>query len=158
MQSFRKLALAYVFGFMLLSSFTTAVHAQLYELHPLHDEACSECASAKSRWIAALPFGAGQFQNGEVEAGFAFAAAQTALLAGSISLYVLHDSLRNSHVPANRVAELRAEEAALRVGNWICAGLFASTVLAGIVQAQLQFGEHSALQVSPGGALARLRF
>src|SRR5262245_42435233 len=46
------------------------------------DNADCRCSASEARWIAALPFGAGQFQHGDVEVGAALLISETTLLAG----------------------------------------------------------------------------
>ena len=120
--------------------------------------AAQDRMDSKSRLVASLPFGAGQFQNGDADIGVMLLLSETALLATSVTLFAMHDALRDQHVPAHQLEDARAQEAVLRAGNWISAGLFASVALAGIVHAQLRFSDTGALELTPNGALARLRF
>jgi hypothetical protein len=46
-----------------------------------------------SRWVAALPFGVGQFQNGQDALGVAFLVSEVLALGGSITAHAIHDSL-----------------------------------------------------------------
>src|SRR5262245_18520096 len=143
-----QFAVACMFALTWLS--TNSVGAQ--------DNTCHECPANEARWIDALPFGAGQFQHGDVEVGAALLISETALLAGSLTLYALHDSLRSQRPGPAQVDAARGEETVLRWGNWISTGLFATVALAGIVHAQLRFGDAAALELTPNGALAQLDF
>jgi hypothetical protein len=103
-----------------------------------------------SRWLAALPFGVGQFQNGQLALGGVFLAGQALLLAGSgiaagITIYdanQAHDTLLGgSHDVAGQYN--RYAQTAAVVSDVLTAG-FALVALAGIVQAQVAFVPESA--------------
>jgi hypothetical protein len=97
-----------------------------------------------SRWIALLPFGVGQFQNGDSVLGGVFLATEGALALGSgigagISLY---DSAKASDAntrldPAASQYQTYAQQAAW-VGDLLAAG-FALVAITGVVQAQIAF-------------------
>ncbi len=102
-----------------------------------------------SRWIGLVPFGAGQFENGQTALGFFFGATETLLLAGAlvtvpIYLTQLHNSsaaYQQGLAPQNvSIAQQyldRANEA--RIANLIFNGALDLTMIVGIVQAQVAF-------------------
>lgn len=93
------------------------------------------------RWIAALPFGVGQFQNGHTMLGWTFAVSEALLLSTAVVSWAIHSSLDASldtQIPADRVAFENARTAA-KITNWISMGLFTAVAIGGIVDAQLRF-------------------
>jgi hypothetical protein len=99
---------------------------------------------AHSRWIAALPFGVGQFQNGQIALGWTFLSAEALLLAGSgighlVTLY--NENQANDALASGAGTEFqyrsRAEDAYI-ASNLFTAG-FAVVAIAGIVHAELTF-------------------
>jgi hypothetical protein len=97
-----------------------------------------------SRWIGALPFGVGQFQNGQTALGWVFLSTESLLLAGGgigqlVTLY--NENQANQALAQNAGTQYeyrsRAEDAFI-VGNLFTAG-FALVAIAGIVHAQLTF-------------------
>ncbi len=92
-----------------------------------------------SRWIAVLPFGIGQFQNGNRPLGIMFAVTESAFLAASIATFIGHNSLRNANPAPDQIERARRVERALRITNWVSVGAFASFAIAGVVEAQVRF-------------------
>ncbi|MCA9531324.1 MAG: hypothetical protein KC543_14445 [Myxococcales bacterium] len=98
-----------------------------------------------SRWIAALPFGAGQFQNGDARLGRTFAITESILAATSVVTWALHTSLRNegaeAHQPTSRIRRVAARRAerAYRITNQVSFGAFALVAAVGVLEAQLRF-------------------
>jgi tetratricopeptide (TPR) repeat protein len=100
-----------------------------------------------SRWIALVPFGAGQFENGQTALGFFFEATEALLFAGvltTIPIYLtqLHNAsvtlapgLQNELVAQQYLD--RANEA--RIANLIFNGALDLTMIVGVVQAQIAF-------------------
>jgi hypothetical protein len=98
-----------------------------------------------SRWIALLPFGVGQFQNGQRALGWSFLGLETALVtAAAITLpiylvdlqyrsnaYANHDSL-STNAYIDRATNVRYANIGLNLG-------FAGVAVLGIVQAQIAF-------------------
>ncbi len=78
-----------------------------------------------SRWIAAIPFGAGQFQNENRKLGIMFATLESAFLAASIATFIGHNSLRDENPAPDEIDRARRVEKALRIGNWVSVGAFA---------------------------------
>lgn len=106
----------------------------------------------RSRWIAAIPFGVGQFHNEDVGLGIFFGATEGVLGVTSITLALLHDDLaaRGLQAVSGRTAEgeicteqcradLRSQVDTLRIANQVSFGLLALTAVAGIVEAQVSF-------------------
>jgi hypothetical protein len=105
-----------------------------------------------SRWIALMPFGAGQFQNGRTGLGWGFLIGESALavaagVTGAISLSKssqAQDIYRNNPSPDNPSVTAPATDARDSAVNWryanlACAGAFVVSAVIGIVQANLEF-------------------
>jgi tetratricopeptide (TPR) repeat protein len=92
-----------------------------------------------SRWIAAIPFGAGQFQNENRKLGIMFATTESAFLAASIATFIGHNSLRDENPGPNEIDRARRVEKALRIGNWVSVGALLSFAIAGVVEAEVRF-------------------
>jgi hypothetical protein len=105
-----------------------------------------------SRWIALMPFGAGQFQNGRTVAGFGFLIGEGALavaagVTGAISLSKSSQAqniYRDNPTPANPAVTGPATDARDDAVNWryanlVCAGAFVVTAVIGIVQANVEY-------------------
>ncbi|MCH2108438.1 MAG: hypothetical protein MK135_03860 [Polyangiaceae bacterium] len=114
----------------------------------LYELASQETVVAEgSRWIAALPFGAGQFQNGHQGWGFFFLTAEvvtgSTALASTIILADLNQQYIDSEIvgggpPLNANEFNRKKKAALTtltVATWTWIGV----TLAGIADAQIRF-------------------
>lgn len=139
----------------------------------------------RSRWIAAIPFGIGQFQNGHTGVGIAFAVSEGVLAATSIAMRLLYDALPNPATFSNPLseplptdfAEVRRLEAAYSMTNYIATGLLAAVIVVGIVDAEVRFvptvtrtrrrsvpdalpapTPSTTLGLGPGGATFQLRF
>jgi tetratricopeptide (TPR) repeat protein len=92
-----------------------------------------------SRWIAALPFGIGQFQNEDRELGIMFAVTESAFLAASIATFIGHNSLRDEDPAPSDIDRAQRVERALRIGNWASVGAFLGFALAGVIEAEVRF-------------------
>ena len=73
----------------------------------------------RSRWLALVPFGAGQFQNGHSSLGAVLAVSQGSLLALSLVTYFLHDHLRGQTPDPEEIADARLAERGFRYTNQI---------------------------------------
>jgi tetratricopeptide (TPR) repeat protein len=93
----------------------------------------------RSRWLALVPFGAGQFQNGHASLGAVLAVSEGSLLALSLVTYFLHDHLRGQHPNPDEIADARLAERGFRYTNQISFALFAVIAVAGVVDAQVRF-------------------
>jgi tetratricopeptide (TPR) repeat protein len=92
-----------------------------------------------SRWIAALPFGIGQFQNQDRPLGIMFAVTQSAFLVASIATFIGHNSLRDENPAPSEIERAQRVERALRIGNWVSVGAFLSFAVAGVIEAEVRF-------------------
>jgi len=92
-----------------------------------------------SRWIAALPFGIGQFQNQDRKLGIMFAVIESAFLVASIATFVGHNSLRNENPAPDEIERAERVERALRIGNWVSVGGLLSFYVAGVIEAEVRF-------------------
>jgi hypothetical protein len=105
-----------------------------------------------SRWIALVPFGVGQFQNGQTALGYTFLVSEGLLGAGSVvgaALTLYNSGLTQAAVHRGDGTapgyNARAQEAAW-VGD-IFGGAFLFAAVAGIVHAELTFvPEHTTVQ------------
>jgi len=96
-----------------------------------------------SRWIAMLPFGAGQFQNGQEVLGYTFLIAESALAIASITTNVIHQGLVGQYAtepPGTLDYEqfISKRDTAYNV-NIYTTGALAVVALTGILHAQLTF-------------------
>lgn len=128
----------------------------------------------RSRWVAMVPFGVGQFQNGHDGLGLVLAVSEVSLLTISIVSYILHDNLRGQDPSPGKTDDARLAEQAFRYTNQISISLFGVLAATGVLDAQVRFqGTRSydrkrplppdmyggpELSVSPTGAQLRLRF
>ena len=92
-----------------------------------------------SRWIAALPFGIGQFQNEDRKLGIMFAVTESAFLVASIATFIGHNSLRDENPTPDQLERAQRVEKALRIGNWVSVGALVSFTVAGIIEAEVRF-------------------
>lgn len=103
----------------------------------------------RNRLLTLVPFGVGQFQNGQTALGWVFLTAQTALLAGGaiaggLALYNLdqYNVWLTSDSKANQdffVKEYRARFNTAAIANYVFDGAFVLAAVAGIVQANFAF-------------------
>jgi tetratricopeptide (TPR) repeat protein len=91
----------------------------------------------RSRWLALVPFGAGQFQNGHASLGAVLAVSEGSLLALAMVTYALHESLRGQ--APTEVDDARLAERAFRYTNQISFALFAILAVTGVIDAQVRF-------------------
>jgi tetratricopeptide (TPR) repeat protein len=96
-------------------------------------------SEVRSRWVATVPLGVGQFQNGHDGLGLVLAVSETSLLAICITSFVLHENLRGQKPAPSRVDAARLAEEAFRYTNQISFGLFAALAVTGIIDAQIRF-------------------
>lgn len=93
----------------------------------------------RSRVLAVVPFGVGQFQNGHDGLGLMLAVSEGSLLAISIAAYALHQDLRGQEPSATEVDDARLAERAFRYTSQISFGLFAVLAVTGIIDAQVRY-------------------
>jgi hypothetical protein len=105
-----------------------------------------ERVTAKSsRWIAALPFGAGQFQNGQNTLGWTFLISEGVFFGAAMTLFPFYllalqdrsDARLQKDEFAAEQYKSRAE--GIRIANLTLNGAFAFTAALGILQAQLAY-------------------
>lgn len=108
---------------------------------------------SRSRWLAAVPFGVGQFQNDDVGLGIFFAASETLLIVSGVASFVIAQDVKDtrcSRVPPTIDEEsgeaidcdlLQTRFNVARAVNWISLGSAAALMVGGIVEAQLAFEE-----------------
>lgn len=92
-----------------------------------------------SRWVASVPFGVGQFQNGQRGLGVALAMAESFAAVASVVTYFGHQGLLNERVSASNREDLDQQEKIWRAANWASFGTFAALAVAGIVDAHVRF-------------------
>jgi hypothetical protein len=101
--------------------------------------------SVHSRWIALVPFGAGQFQNGKPGLGWALLTTESVMLAATaITLPIYLIDLQNRSDAYRAGDNFRAQEYidranVVRTVNLALVGAFAITAIGGVVQAQLEY-------------------
>lgn len=116
------------------------VNRQQQRIQMLEELAATETVEkVNSRWIAALPFGVGQFQNGNRRLGIMFAVTQSAFTAAAIATFIGHNSLRDENPAPSELDRAQRVERALRIGNWVSVGALLSFYVAGVVEAQVRF-------------------
>ncbi len=98
-----------------------------------------------SRWVALIPFGGGQFQNGQTALGWAFLSSEAALIAGGlITLPIYYSELSKAFdryaINDNRGSAQYADRAnQVKLANGLFYGAAALVIAAGIVQAQVAY-------------------
>jgi len=92
------------------------------------------------RWLATVPFGVGQFQNGDTAAGWAFLTAEVVLAGTCITAVVLDEHLANkSREPGINPAELRAKRLEAYRIILLSSWGFLGVAVGGIVHAHWRF-------------------
>lgn len=113
---------------------------QQQRIQALEELAATETVEkVNSRWIAALPFGIGQFQNEDRRLGIMFATTQSVFLVASIATFIGHNSLRNENPAPDQIDRAQRVERALRIGNWVSVGAFVGFAVAGVAEAEARF-------------------
>jgi len=98
-----------------------------------------------NRLVAFLPFGAGQFQNGDPVLGWTFLVTEAVLVVGTgitVPMYAYHRGRAEDLASANdsRTAQLYQDRADnIRTVNLSLVGAFAAIAITGVVQANLAF-------------------
>jgi tetratricopeptide (TPR) repeat protein len=93
----------------------------------------------RSRWLAMVPFGVGQFQNGHDGLGLVLAASEASLVVISITAFALHENLRGQKPAPSEIDNARLAERAFRYTNQISFSLFAVLAVVGVIDAQVRF-------------------
>jgi tetratricopeptide (TPR) repeat protein len=116
------------------------INSQRQRIQQLEELAATETVEkVNSRWIAALPFGIGQFQNENRKLGIMFAVTQAAFTASAIATFIGHNSLRDETPAPSELDRAQRVERALRIGNWVSVGALLSFYVAGVVEAEVRF-------------------
>ncbi len=92
-----------------------------------------------SRWIATVPFGVGQFQNGHNGLGSALAMAEGLAVATSVFTFIFHQQLRDEEVSPADVGDAQRREELWRTVNITSFAAFAALAVIGIVDAHVRF-------------------
>ncbi|MET0593986.1 MAG: hypothetical protein ABW133_14895 [Polyangiaceae bacterium] len=96
-----------------------------------------------SRWIAMIPFGVGQFQNGQDGLGYGLFLAESALLVTNVVSNVLHDQLLSDFAPVDPgtvdYTKLNSELKTTRAVNLFSLAALGVVGLGGIIHAQATF-------------------
>jgi hypothetical protein len=99
-----------------------------------------------SRWVALIPFGVGQFQNGDIRLGVFFAVGEALLGGASLVSVAVFNSLASTNISALTangqpvdVPGLQAKVNTVALIDRISFGAFATLALAGVVHAQVTF-------------------
>lgn len=113
--------------------------ARLLRLEQLASE--EQVTQVNRRWIAAIPFGVGQFQNGHATLGWTFFGVEVALGAVSLGALAVHLSAYRQIAAGHRLdpivtnSQLSTSFAVLQVSSWTLLG----TAALGVLDAQLRF-------------------
>lgn len=102
-----------------------------------------------SRWLALLPFGVGQFQNGDTELGYVFAVSEGVLMATVAATWFAHALLRAEHdrieaerdvsLPPNEINRANFQVELARTTNRVSFTLLMAVMVVGVVDAQWRF-------------------
>jgi hypothetical protein len=111
--------------------------ANLEHLFRLAQE--SETRQENSRWIATIPFGVGQFQNGHKSFGMALAVLEGLAAAGSVATFIGHQRVADDHPSQSQAREAERVESVWRTSNQASFGIFAALALIGIIDAHVRF-------------------
>lgn len=94
----------------------------------------------RSRFIAAVPFGVGQFQNDNVGLGILFLSLETGFLGTSVVTGIMYEDLVGRSIESEADAtQTNQQLETLRIVNIASVSLLAATVIAGIIEAEVSF-------------------
>jgi tetratricopeptide (TPR) repeat protein len=99
----------------------------------------SELRAENSRWLASVPFGVGQFQNGHDGLGVALAMSQGIAAVTSVVTFIGHQRLRNERPSPAELEGIREAEATWRRTNIASFTVLAGLALIGIIDAHVRF-------------------
>jgi len=113
-------------------------------IEALQQQAAQESVVVRhSRWIAALPFGVGQFQNGQDALGYAFLISESALALTSVIAGAIHMRLVAQYAqypPGSfNFDDFNSRREASQTVSLVSGIALAAVAVGGIVQAQLAF-------------------
>lgn len=98
-----------------------------------------------TRWVAMLPFGAGQFQNGDQRLGYFFLASEVLTFGLGVGSYYAHEALRHKDTTVTVGEDPSTEQAivrrakAWRMVNWVSTSVFGTLCIVGITDAMVRF-------------------
>jgi len=93
-----------------------------------------------SRWLAAIPFGVGQFQNQQEGLGWTFLASEAALATTTIVTAAIHQDLTSKgNDPNVDTVDLNNRRHTMESANHLAFAAFALVAVGGVVHAQLTF-------------------
>jgi tetratricopeptide (TPR) repeat protein len=99
----------------------------------------SQTRSENSRWIATIPFGVGQFQNGHKSLGMALAVLEGLAAGASIATFIGHQQVADDKPSRAEQREADRVEEVWRVSNQASFGVFIALALIGIIDAHVRF-------------------
>ncbi len=105
-----------------------------------------------ARWMAAIPFGVGQFQNGNVGLGITFATGEALMGAASIASAVVTHKLASTRVNGPGPVNLTRLNESLRLSvtaNQIAFSAWAALTVAGVIEAQVSLVPRRRDQTGP---------
>lgn len=95
-----------------------------------------DTVTKRSRVLASLPFGYGQFQNGDPGLGIFFLSTEVLALGTATVSFFYHQSLPRNPVDIN---DARSAATTAKLVNWIGVGAFTLFAIGGVVQAHIAF-------------------
>lgn len=98
-----------------------------------------ESRERNSRWIATVPFGVGQFQNGDKGLGIALGMLEGMAAVSSVVSYVAHERLADEQPSSAEIDSARSIETAWRTANIASFSVFIALAIIGIVDAHVRF-------------------
>ncbi|MET0344342.1 MAG: hypothetical protein ABW252_25240 [Polyangiales bacterium] len=112
-------------------------HQNLARLRELAEQEVE--LTRNSRWIATVPFGVGQFQNGHKGLGVALAMGEGLAAVTSVITFVGHQNVADDRPTASELRETQRLEGAWFKANVASFTTFAALALIGIVDAHVRF-------------------
>jgi tetratricopeptide (TPR) repeat protein len=104
----------------------------------------------RTRWVALMPFGIGQVQNGHGSLAAVLAVSEGSLLLISFVSWLVHENLRGQTPAPSQRDEFSVTERVSRYTNQVSLGLFGALALTGIIDAQLRFqGDQESIRKRP---------
>lgn len=99
----------------------------------------SETERKNSRWIATVPFGVGQFQNGHKNLGVALAVLESIAAVTSVATYLGHQQIADDRPGQEDLGETRRLESLWRKTNIASFSVFMALAVFGVVDAHARF-------------------
>jgi hypothetical protein len=93
----------------------------------------------RTRWVAIMPFGIGQMQNGHGGLGAVLAVSEGSLLLVSFISWIVHENLRGQQPAPSERDDFSLTERVSRYTNQVSLGLFGVLAITGIIDAQVRF-------------------